>query len=104
MLSSDLDEYLRLEDPANTAVLCNTAFKTMFAVYAFMLSDYSTDGPDAVRAINETVINLAVSRIKQIHTDCPNLPISSEEVRLLILYFQAAMLDAEVEILRKDST
>lgn len=98
MLKTTLDDFAVSEDPADLAIICNIAFKTMLALYGDLLILHGRHDLAAAEQANQAMIEKARARIREIRASLPDSLVLSDAADLLAEHLRAVLLDAGREM------
>lgn len=98
MLKYTLDDFAVSEDPADLAIICNIAFKTMLALYGDLLVLHGRHDLAAAEQANRAMIEKARAQIREIRASLPDSLVLSDAADLLAEHLRAVLLDAEREM------
>lgn len=98
MLNYTLDDFAASEDPADLAIICNIAYKTMLALYGDLLVLHGRHDLAAAERANQAMIEKARAHIREILASLPDSLVLSDAGDLLSAHLRAMLLDAEREM------
>ena len=98
MLDYTLDDFAASEDPADLAIICNIAYKTMLALYGDLLVLHGRHDLEAAERANQAMIEKARLHVREIQASLPDSLVLSDAADLLVTHLRTVLLETGREM------